>query len=444
MIFDQLKVQLLKQAIQGKLVPQLAEEGTGEQLGDVPEDVPFEIPKSWKWIGLSSIANVQGGKRLPAGYKLVVENTGHPYIRVSDMKDGGINMTSLLYLTEDCYKLIKKYTISSDDIYLTVAGTIGRVGIVPKELDGANLTENADKLVLKVDSIDRDWLLLVMKSSYCQRIFKAQKTQVGQPKLAIKRIESILIPVPPLGEQKRIIKKLDNLFSEIEKAEKAYFDLQQASEEFRKKVLQEAIQGKLIPQLAEDGVVKQLGEEPEEVPFEIPESWKWIQLKQLAVKISDGSHNPPPNTGSGIPVLSAKNVNNWDIDLSKIDRWTDLTNWSVENKKIPLEKGDVLLTIVGTIGRAAVVNFDEKFILQRSVCVIKQKRELINNRFLVFALSTPSIQQWLKDKASGTAQKGVYLKTVKEAFIPLPPLKAQERIVKKLDELLAQVASLKN
>ena len=213
---DKLKASILQEAIQGKLVPQLPEDGVVEQIGTAPEEVPFELPASWCWSVLKDIANVKGGKRVPAGKKLVPHDTGYPYIRVSDMQNGSVNLDSILYLTEETRLQIKNYTISCKDVYVTVAGTIGRVGTVPKELDGANLTENADKIVLNNNGLLRDWVLCFLKSEFCQQEFKAKTTKVGQPKLAIKRIENICIPIPPLAEQKRIVAKIEALFEQID------------------------------------------------------------------------------------------------------------------------------------------------------------------------------------------------------------------------------------
>ena len=211
-----LRGQILQKAIQGKLVPQLPEDGVVEQIGTAPEEVPFELPASWCWSVLKDIADVKGGKRVPAGKKLVPHDTGYPYIRVSDMQNGSVNLDSILYLTEETRLQIKNYTISCKDVYVTVAGTIGRVGTVPKELDGANLTENADKIVLNNNGLLRDWVLCFLKSEFCQQEFKAKTTKVGQPKLAIKRIENICIPIPPLAEQKRIVAKVEALFEQID------------------------------------------------------------------------------------------------------------------------------------------------------------------------------------------------------------------------------------
>ena len=111
------------------------------------------------------------------------------------MTDGGVSTDRLLYVPEDIYPSISKYIINKADVFITVAGTIGRVGKIPDELDGANLTENADRLVLAV--VNQDWLIKVLQSGMIQEQIAEATTQVGQPKLAIVRIERFLIPLPP-------------------------------------------------------------------------------------------------------------------------------------------------------------------------------------------------------------------------------------------------------
>ena len=235
---DDLQKSILQLAIQGKLVPQDPSEGTGDELykriqaekdklikegkikktkslSEITEDeIPFEIPENWKWIKLGSVASVLGGKRIPAGRKLTTENTGHIYIRVSDMKNSSVLKDNLLYVPHDIFPSISKYIINKDDIYITVAGTIGSVGMIPEELDGANLTENADRLVFS--DIDQLWLIKCLQSPIVQNQIADATTKVGQPKLAIKRIQELLIPLPPLKEQKRIVAKIEELMPLVE------------------------------------------------------------------------------------------------------------------------------------------------------------------------------------------------------------------------------------
>ena len=180
-----------------------------EKIGNletcIDDEIPFEIPDSWEWCRLKSIASVQGGKRIPAGRKLTSDNTGHIYIRVSDMKNGSVLTDSLQYVPEDIYASISRYVINKEDIYITVAGTIGSVGKIPVELDGSNLTENADRLIFSI--VNQDWFILCLQSGLIQNQIADATTKVGQPKLAIKRIERFLIALPPIDEQKRIVEK---------------------------------------------------------------------------------------------------------------------------------------------------------------------------------------------------------------------------------------------
>ena len=230
---EDMKKSILQQAIQGKLVEQRPEEGTAQELyaqiqtekqrliqsgklkkekplPEITEDEkPFEIPEGWMWVKLGMIVSVLGGKRIPAGRKLTAENTGYRYIRVSDMKDGTVSTEDILYVPSDIYPSISRYIINKEDIYITVAGTIGRVGKIPEELDGANLTENADRLVFSC--LNQDWLIKCLQSSVIQSQIADATTKVGQPKLAIKRIQELLVPLPPLAEQKRIVARLEEL-----------------------------------------------------------------------------------------------------------------------------------------------------------------------------------------------------------------------------------------
>ena len=253
-IDDKLKKSILQEAIQGKLVPQIAEEGTAGELleqikqeklhlvkkgklkksalvdsviyksddnkyfekidkieKDITDEIPFEIPVEWNWCRLGCIASIKGGKRVPVGEKLTTENTGHVYIRVADMKQNSVTDNDIHYVSEAIFQKIKAYTISSDDLYITVAGTIGNVGEIPSTFNNANLTENANKIVFKF--ISKKFLMYCLLSDFVQSQIKSCTTKVGQPKLAIIRIENLLIPLPPLKEQYRIVAKIEQLAS---------------------------------------------------------------------------------------------------------------------------------------------------------------------------------------------------------------------------------------
>lgn len=176
-----------------------------------------------------------------------------------------------------------------------------------------------------------------------------------------------------------------------------------------------------------------------EQPYQVPENWCWTTLKFISSHISDGSHNPPPNAGRGIPILSATNIHDHIIDMENATRWVTEEQWNIENQRTQIEPNDVLLTIVASIGRTAVVH-DEIFALQRSVAVIKPK---INADFLSYYFETPYIQNFMIDNAKGTAQKGFYLKSLGDMLCCLPPAGEQQRVVNRIESLFAKLDKAK-
>lgn len=151
-------------------------------------------PKHWAWSYLHDFALVLGGKRIPKGMTFSQTPTNNVYIRVTDMKEGSISSEHLKYISDDVKRHIKKYTISKDDLYITIAGTIGSVGSVPEFFDGHNLTENAAKIVFT--EIYPRFLLLALQSNDVQSQFSEKTKQMAQPKLALKRVLGARLPVP--------------------------------------------------------------------------------------------------------------------------------------------------------------------------------------------------------------------------------------------------------
>ena len=261
-----LKNQILHEAVQGKLVEQdprdepatvllkrireekerLIKENKIKKEKPLPpispEEIPYELPKGWEWVRLGEITSVQGGKRVPKGYTLLDEPTDHVYIRVSDMKNGTIVTSDLKYISDEVYEIIKDYTISKDDLYITIAGTIGQVGTVPDELDGMNLTENAAKIIVVL--INKHYLKYVLSSNLLQQQFVDKVNQVAQPKLALKRIKMAVIPLPPINEQLRIVNKIEEMLYAAELLEKHYVDVAQEYKRLMQVMLAEAFQNR--------------------------------------------------------------------------------------------------------------------------------------------------------------------------------------------------------
>lgn len=167
----------------------------------------------WEVKKLGEIAEVKSGKRLPLGKSLVNLETPYPYLRILDMFNGGISLADIKYVPEDVYPAIKNYRIFKNEIYISVAGTLGLIGRIPDSLDGANLTENANKITEIKCNID--YLLFVLKSDLIQNKIEAERTLGAQPKLALTRIRTFEIPLPSQEEQNRIANILTDMDAEI-------------------------------------------------------------------------------------------------------------------------------------------------------------------------------------------------------------------------------------
>jgi type I restriction enzyme S subunit len=429
---QQLRNSILQQAIQGKLVPQdpadepasvllqrirkekerLVKEGKlkKKDLESKPieeDEIPFEIPESWEWCRISSIASVLGGKRIPAGRKLSQENTGHVYIRVSDMKENTVSTDNLQYVPEDIYPSISRYIINKEDVYITVAGTIGRIGKIPSELDGANLTENADRLVFSV--IDQDWLIKCLQSNTVQTQIVDVTTKVGQPKLAIARIQNLLIPLPPLAEQRRIVAKIEELMPLVERYGKAQQALDQLNESLparlRQSILQEAIFGNHV------GI--QLSE------------IKDVKLKDVCeIVMGQSPEGNTYNDSNGIEFHQGK-VAFGEMFLRPSGVFTTSpTKYA--------EPDSIVVSVRAPVGTANITK--RKICIGRGLACIKPKQDA-DLMYIFYLLESPEVRDYLEDNSTGTTFKAISGKVLQELEVPLPPLSEQKRIVAKVEEL---------
>ena len=356
---------ILTLAMQGKLVPQdpadppvsellkeieaekrrLVKEGKlkkQEPLPPIkPEEVPYEVPAGWEWVRVQDLGFVLGGKRIPKGYDFSNVPTPYRYLTVTNMKDGSIIDNNEKYIDGATRKAIEKYIITKEDIYITIAGTIGMVGSIPDRYDGMNLTENASRLIFF--EANKNFLVDLLSSHIVQSQFHELTNKMAQPKLALRSILGTLIPLPPLAEQKRIVAKIDQLMVvcdklEVERNERnqkrlllhrtamnpllsaadapsfaaawsfivrnfnVLYSVPENVVELKKTILQLAMMGKLVPQDLNDPpaseLLKQIEAEkkkllkegkikkqvplppikPEEVPYEVPAGWEWVRL----------------------------------------------------------------------------------------------------------------------------------------------------------------------
>lgn len=490
---QQLKNSILQEAIEGRLVPQdpndepasvlldkirkekarLVKEGKikKKDLEEFPvydNDIPFDIPKGWEWVKLGTITTVLGGKRIPAGRKLSVVNTGHIYIRVSDMKDGTVSKDNLQYVPEDIFPTISRYIINKEDVYITVAGTIGKIGRIPSDLDGANLTENADRLVFS--HIDQEWLIKCLQSNVVQTQITDVTTKVGQPKLAILRIQNLLIPLPPLAEQKRIVAKIEELLPKIEEYGKAQEALDKLNEELperlKKSILQEAIEGRLVPQdpndepasalldkirkekvkLVKDGKLKKkdLEETPiseDEIPFKIPDSWEWCRFGDI-VKTFTGK---TPERGNAdywgdedYPWVSISDMKQGEtITFTKERISSKAAEKCFSNQISP--KGSLIMSFKLTVGRTSFLGIDafhnEAIITIRTMC---DPNNYLRN---YFSHILPIITTW-GDSKDAIKGKTLNSKSIYNLLVPLPPYNEQKRIVAKIEQLMKEIEKI--
>ena len=189
---------------------------------------------SSQYFTIKSIAEVKGGKRIPKGKSTTSTKTNYPYIKVLTFTENGtIDISKLEYITEDTYTKISNYTISSKDIFISIAGTIGLAGIIPECLDGANLTENAAKITITNNDINTKWLLYILQSNTMKNIYQKLTHGVGTPKLSLDRIRNINIPLISPTDQQNIVAKIEELEKQIDEAQKSI----DASEKLKNAVL---------------------------------------------------------------------------------------------------------------------------------------------------------------------------------------------------------------
>lgn len=217
-------------------------------MASVLNDIFVELEEKYKKLNINNIATIKGGKRVPKGYTLLEEITPYPYLRVTDFKDYGTICTKkMLYLTKEVYEQIKRYTITDEDLYITnVGNTIGKSGIIPSELNGANLTENAVKLVYKdKKNTSNKFMYYFTKTSIFLIQLESATMQMAVPKLAIMRLGEIELPFPPIEVQQKVVSYLDEISQKMEKIKQIQKEKMQSLKELKASILDQAFKGEL-------------------------------------------------------------------------------------------------------------------------------------------------------------------------------------------------------
>lgn len=388
----------------------------------VPEsEQPYPVPGNWCWVKVGTISKVKGGKRLPKGRTFLEEKSDYPYIRVTDFDNESICIENVKYIDSDTHMMIKNYTISSADIYISIAGTIGKVGIIPEELEGANLTENAAKIT-DINGAYQLYLMLFLKSEVAQNQMKDSTISTTQPKLALFRIEDILLPLPPLSEQQRIVNRIESLFAKLDEAKQKAQDALGSFETRKAAILHKAFTGELTARWRKEHDVGM-------------ESWKEETLESVCYSIFDGDHMPPPKSEQGIPFLVISNVNTGHLSFENTRFVPESYYEALSDTRKP-GYGDVLYTLVGSYGIPVIVDSEYPFCFQRHMALLKPKN--IDSYYLWYILQSREMFEKATQIATGTAQLTVPIKGLRKLKFNCASANEQIEIVRILDDLLAK------
>lgn len=467
-------------AMSGQLTEQMADDGTGEdllkrlqakkrsleksggikkerQMPVIPEEEKYlDIPSSWQWAYMGDIFQHNTGKALNASD---TEGELLEYITTSNLYWDRFELDELrqMHFKPD---EIEKCTITKGDLLICEGGDIGRSAIWNFDFD-MRIQNHIHKL--------RGFLPEETCAEYFYYMMWLYKQKgwingrgIGLQGFSSKRVHSLVIPLPPYQEQFRVAERVREIFEILDVIDELQAQYSSDIEVLKSKLIDIGIQGKLTEQLPEDGTGEELYQQiitakkelekegkakkskkltdisSDELPFDIPHSWKWVRLGDICSKIVDGDHNPPKGIKQKTEYLmgSAININHDRIENLESVRYLSKDVFDEENKRTNLQVDDVLLTIVGTMGRSCVYEGGLNLCFQRSVSVITT---LANSKYIKRVLDTSYIQKFMQDNATGAAQLGFYLNKVEKLIIPLPPIQEQKRIVDAIDSMLIQM-----
>ena len=390
------------------------------------------LPISWEIIELGQLAEVKGGKRLPKGHSFAESATKFPYLRVTDFEGNSIKFENLKYLNPDDADRLQRYIITSEDVYISIAGTIGLTGIVPKELSGANLTENSARLIIKDKNIlDKHYLAKILSSDLGQTEISSRTTKTSQPKLALMRIKQIPIPLPRLPEQKAIA----HILSTVQRAKEATEQVIQATKELKKSLMKHLFTYGAVS--IEEAPKVKLKET--EIGM-VPEEWEVMSIEELLDddiihEIQDGNHgekHPKQKdfTNAGIPFLTANCIRNSKV-LFNVAKLLD-EKWLKKLRIGFARPNDVLLTHKGTIGESAILESAHQVVIlspQVTYYRVKDTNKL-NPLYLLTTFQSESFISQLKAYASTQSTRAyVGIKNQGALIISLPSPNIQKQII---------------
>lgn len=431
-----LKKSILQWAIEGKLVSQIDSDSEVKQVSIVSSEVPFSIPSSWKWTTLESVGKWKAGGTPSRSHREYYDKGTIPWLKTGDLNDGLITEVEES-ITELGLENSSAHVNPKGSVLIAMYGaTIGKVGVL-----GMDCATNQACCACAVnESIVDNWFLFYYLLSQRQEFIK-KSAGGAQSNISRAKIIEHPMPLPPIKEQRRIVEKLNEILpivanygeeqEALERLEKALLGKLRAS------LLQEAIQGKLVPQIDEEPSVEQIGVPPEDVPFAIPEKWKWVQLKNLVdvtkQKIPDKDFLYLDVSGvapskKSIQSLSAIKANDAPSRARKI-----------------VKEGMVLFSTVRPYFLKTVVaenlDLEKETIASTAFAIFSCKNELLN-KFIWLVLQSPYFLEYVTSCQKGSTYPAITDKLFYSAYVPLPPVEEQRRIVQKVIELLGEVEKL--
>ena len=462
----ELKYSVLGNAFTGKLCEHAGTKDFGGVKIIELSETPFDIPETWVWSTLGLCCEMYTGNSISETVKAAKYaglETGYDYIATKDVT----------FNQEICYNngvripYNEGFKVAYKDAILMCieGGSAGRkIGILDRDVCFGN------KLCsFHAQSIDNKYLYYYLQSWLFKELFSGNMTGIIGG-VSIKKLKEISIPVAPLDEQKLIVTKIEELLPYIDCYEQAWDQLEDFNKRFpadlQKSILQMAIQGKLVLQLPEEGTGEELFQQiqaekqalikagtikngkplPEisdnEMPFDIPDSWKWVRLRDLCqTDISYGIIKLGSEAPDGVKVLRCS-----DVKENRIvpDHVRTVENYLSEQfSRTILQSGEIVINVRGTLGGCAVVPREMRgYNVAREVAVIKQW-DLIDAQYIVYLLISAYFQQFMFHGLRGIAYKGLNMGTLALLPVPLPPLAEQKRIVAKLEEILPLCDRLK-
>ena len=460
-------------------------EKIGDEVRSLVDEVPFDIPDSWEWVRLGSIVYNRGQ---------ITPSKDFCYIDIGsiDNKNQKLNPTDTVIAPDKAPSRARKLVAKGDVLYSTVRPYLHNMCIVDRNFSCIPIASTGFAVLTCHAELCNKFLFYYMMSpdfdAYANNTDNAKG--VAYPAINDDRLYKALIPIPPLGEQFRIVSAIESVDASIRDygaKEEALRTLNGSfPEALKKSILQEAVQGKLVPQdpsdepaealleriraekqrLIKEGKIKKDKHESvifrrdnshyekldgvercidDELPFDIPESWIWVRLIDICEYIQRGK-SPKYSPIKKYPVIAQK-CNQWSgFSIEKAQFIEPESIASYGNERF-LQDNDLMWnsTGLGTLGRMAVyksaLNPYKLAVADSHVTVIRPLKEIISPQYLYFYFSNPTVQSVIEDQADGTTkQKELSATTVKAYFVPLPPYNEQLRIVNQIEAVLPLVA----